>query len=228
MIDRATTVITRVTADRDAVAGHIDTANIDALLEQATGFVDQVQASSSSAESQPVRLLAAAIATAATARELIEAQLTYPGLPSQKTPASRKLAAAYERITRIGEEIDGTSDVDTDFFVTTAQSIYGEAFDLYSAGSFNQAAETGATAAHIATIAGVLDGSMNAFDRHNDHRGMPGIGRRHAKPLIHLHGGHNDHRCMPGIGRDVGRSFAREDDGDDSAPEPVTVPDPTF
>lgn len=210
MIERATAVIASVTADRDAVADQIDTTTVDDLLDRARSLVEQAQASDSMDGEGSLRRAGAAIGIATTSQELLEARLTYPGLPSQEAPASQVLATAYDRVDAQGGQLDATStDDDTSFLLTTAQGLYGEAHDLYGAGAFNQAAETGATAARVAMIAGFLSGEWEP-------RGMPN-GRG-------MDGSWHDagHRGGMGQGRWPG------DAADPGSEEPVTVPTPTF
>ncbi len=211
MIDQATTMVSEVSTDRDAVSVQIDTATVDDLLAHASDLIGRAQATSASDANQPVRLLSGAVATAEAAHELLEARLTYAGLPSQEGRASRTLAAAYEQIDAVSGPSSSTSDVDTSFYVTTAQALYGEAFDLYGAGSFNQASETAATAARIAATGGFLAGSSSWPDEGmRGSRGMPGFG---GEP-----GRHADMRQPAGPHRN----------GNETTGDPVTVPDSTF
>jgi hypothetical protein len=209
-IARADAAIAAAQADRDAVAGQIDTQTIDQLLGQATTLRDRAQTASDGGDAvQAWRLARAAAATADAAGELVAAQLITAGLPSQQAPASRILAEAFDAIDEVGQETADAGDADVDFYVTTAQSLYQSAFDLYGGGAYGQAARTARVAARLAGIGAFLAAPADEVD-FGDERGR---GRR-------------------GGGRDGGPGFGGdhdEDEGQDEDQEaPVEVPEPTF
>lgn len=222
-IEWATETITATQADRDTVAGQIDTTTVDALLTQATGLRDRAQeAADSGTEDDALRLAFAAWGTANTAGDVIKAQLTYAGLPSQEAPSSRMLANAHEMIQSVSDETASATDTDVTFSVSTAQALYTSAYELYTGGAYAQAsaiARAGTDLARVGwflanggeriAIGGRQDGGMR------DIFGGPG-GIGHG-PIQHGGG-----ILMPG--RIIGNGEIEVADRG----EPVTVPEPNF
>jgi len=214
-IQHATDAITSVTADRDAVASEIQPQTTDAVLDQATTAHDAAREAAGSDDARAFRLAHAAIATALSARRLIIAQLTYAGLPSQEAAASRTLARAHELISAISDETGGASELDTAFYVTTAQELYATAYDDYSNSAYARAAATAKAAVTLVQVPWTVN------DIGEGHRGLPGFPSRPGRDVI------------PGMDREGGIHISGTGRGRDVAPgtepdEPVTVPAPDF
>lgn len=217
-IARADAVISSVRMDRDSVASSTDVSGVDSILAQAGIHRDRAEAALASGSGEPVREGMVASATAWTARRLLEARLTYRGLPSQDVWTSRELVRAYENIAAVSTDAASTSDENASFFVANAQQLYASAFDLYSGGAFAQAAGTAQAATSLARIAAFLTTDASMIGRGGLHRGGAKDGR--MGPL----GGMRD-SVWPGADRWydlVNDPFDAEDQ------EPVTVPAPDF
>ena len=116
-----------------------------------TTLRDRAQTASTGADDAlTLRLARAAVATARAAGDLIEAQLTAYGLPSQQTRASEILAAAFETIEAVSTDVAGATDADVATAITIAQQLYQSAYDLYNAGTYAQAAKTAQVAVRVA------------------------------------------------------------------------------
>ncbi len=158
MLDHAETVLAAVRADRDAVASEFDTTTVDAVFDQATQLVEAAQAALDGGDTQgAVRFAAGAWQSAEAAGDLIVAQLSYPGLPSQEGAASRVLARAFERIGDVTATAD-TADADVSFYVTTAQGVYQTAYDQYNDGAYAQALANGKAIVALTGAAAILSG----------------------------------------------------------------------
>jgi TolA-binding protein len=209
-IEQASNVITSVTADRDAVISQLEPETIDELLDQATSLLDSARdAADAEEDEQALRLAWGASATARTARQIIIAQQTYAGLPSQEAAASRVLANAHEAITTVIEEVDTAGDTDVSFYVTTAQELYENAYARYTSEAYAQAAAKAKAATELAWIPLVLTDTEGGFGSHIGRRVGPDHGPR---------GGFNG----PAPGPDRDRLSGSKED------EPVTVPEPNF
>lgn len=212
-IAAATETIETIQSDLAAVATEIETPQIDELLARAVDLRDRAQTALDGGDDGAIRLARGAHATARAAGDLLRAELTYPGLPSQEVAASRILAAAFERIEAVGAEIGDSTDADVGLSLTSAQTIYATAFDRYGAGAYAQAAATARVGAELAAIAvAFADDDGFGFD---GGRGGPGDGRgRRAR------GGFDG--GTPGGGNDDDAQFETAED------EPTTVPSPDF
>jgi hypothetical protein len=221
-IEWATETITAAQGDRDTVAGQIDVTTVDSLLTQATGLRDRAQQAADGADEEgALRLAFASWGTANAAGDLIKAQLTYTGLPSQQAPSSRVLANAYEMVQAVSDETASATDTDVTFSVSTAQALYASAYELYSGGAFAQATATARAGTGLARVAWFL-----ASDEE-----MIGVGRRRGVgirdifagpggPDLDRHG--RGDLLLPGH-RIVTEEIEAIDRG-----EPVTVPEPEF
>ena len=161
-IERATTELDAVQADRAAADGQTDLANVDALLAQATALRDQAQSAADAADQEQTFVLAAAaVHTAHAAQGLIEAQLSDYSLPSHEARASQTLAAAFAAIDALGTETetdsaDTSEAIDTSFYITTAQDLYTAAYDQFQAGQYASAAKTARIAVAVGQTANLL------------------------------------------------------------------------
>lgn len=213
--------IAAVQADRDAAGSRADLTTVDELLTQASGLRDKAHAATDADERR--RLARAALATARAAGNLIEAQLSAYGLPSQQAPASRILANANERIVALGDEITAGADADADAALASAQQLYTVAYDAYNAGTYSQAAKTARVAEQLAQVAAFLSGAEVKGDMGGFGRGERGINRL---PGNGGPGGRNNGGA-PGS-RDDDTDSAPDDEQDANSNEPVEVPSPDF
>ncbi|MGH2531965.1 MAG: hypothetical protein ACRDJW_06615 [Thermomicrobiales bacterium] len=155
-IQAVSDTIAAVRADRDA-AGEIDATVVDQLLDRATSLLDAARQSLDGGESQDVpRQTMTAQSAAMAAEALVRAQLSDYGLPSQQAGASRTLDTAYRQVKASTERTGESTDEGVTFFVTTAQELYRQAYDLYNAGTYAQATETALVAASLGQIAELL------------------------------------------------------------------------
>lgn len=197
-----------------ATAGSIETAEIDALIAQASTHLST--ASGASDESGFVQLLAADHALRA-AWSLLRTRLGYAGLPSEEAATSRLLAAAHERIVTQGEDVAGSTDADTGFYVSTGQSLYGTAYDLYVGGAFNQASGTAQAAIKVIAVVAILNGDVPSAGWPDGSR--QGTGGIRGGPFP-------DHILDDRSGYDRTRGLFGPDGSPDDAP--VDVPEPSF
>lgn len=160
IIERARAEIAAVEADREAVADQIEAATVDEVLSQASLLVDEAQAGLDGGDPDAaMRLAAGSWRTAEAGRDLIVAQVSYAGLPSQQAAASRVLAQAYERIDTVAT---ATATADVGFYVTTAQAVYQVAYEQYAASAWAQALANGKAISGLLEAASILAGSGGA------------------------------------------------------------------
>ncbi len=173
-ISNLTQAITSAKADRDFANGKMDLTTVNALIDRASALQGQAQ----SALTANNLTLASGDARAAqgalrSADDLIVASIGATGLPSaanrparpaptttptadqQKARASNELARAYQGIVNetITVKANSTAAGDLSFYVTTAQGLYKQAYDLYNAGKYDQASQTVHAAEGVARIA---------------------------------------------------------------------------
>jgi hypothetical protein len=205
LLQQVDNAIAAAKQDRDAVSGKTDLTTVDKLLTQASALSDRAQtAAGGTDDAQTLRLARAAVATARAAGDLIEAQLAAYGLPSQKAPASRVLANAYDQIQQLTSNVGTSQDTDAKNSIATAQALYKTAYDLYNAGTYAGAAATARVAVKVGELAELLT-SQGAFGRGGERGGRGGFDGR-GQP-----GGHN-----------------RDGQGDQDSSTPTEVPAPTF
>ncbi len=161
--------LTSVKADRDFANGKMDLATVNALIDKATAYQGQAQSLAASDATKASGYARAAMDSLHSARDLIVAAIGTTGLPSaanrpapqtpatqptadqQKARASNDLAHAYQDIVNDGTTAKANGGIgDLGFFVTTAQTLYKQAYDLYNAGKYDQASRT----AHVAQSVG--------------------------------------------------------------------------
>ncbi|MDP8910241.1 MAG: hypothetical protein M3N47_14265 [Chloroflexota bacterium] len=222
-IEWATEAITTAQADRDTVATQIDATTIDSLLTQATSLRDRAQQAADGGDSDgALRLAAAAWGTARTAGDLVKAQLTYAGLPSQEAPASRVLANAYEMVQAVSEDAGDSTDTDVSFSISTAQTLYGSAYELYTGGAYAQASVTARASAELGRVAWALAGGSDELrllgPRDGGLPGPFGPGDFHGA----------DPRAGRRIRAKIGDRIGTTDADASERNEPVTVPEPNF
>ena len=176
-IGNLTQEITSAKADRDFANGKMDLTTVNGLIDRASALQAQAQ----SALTANNLTLASGDARAAqgalrSADDLIVASIGATGLPSaanrparpaptttptadqQKARASNELARAYQGIVNETNSVKANSTAagDLSFYVTTAQGLYKQAYDLYNAGKYDQASQTVHAAEGVARIAGDL------------------------------------------------------------------------
>lgn len=219
LLQQVDDAITSAQADVAAVGNAVDLSVVQQLLTAATGLRDRLAAAPSGTDDSASRRLArAAITTADAASDLLKAHLSNYGLPSQQDRASRILAAAYDRIQALSTSIDTSQDADAATFVTTAQTLYQSAYDLFNAGTYAGAAGTAEVAAEVGEVAAILTGAS----------GPDGIGGFDSS-----HGGHGGQsRGKSGDnGDNAGNSDQSDETQDDTSDTPdtqATPPAPTF
>jgi hypothetical protein len=173
-IESLNTRLTLVQSDLDAVRNQIDPATIGSLLTQATDLIDQA----GTVTDASLRPAFAAMAVLAAGSHLIRAQLTYAGLPSEEARSSRILARAYEVIGEAGTITGTDTEVDISTYITTGQSTYSTAYDLYADGAWAQAVLTAKASAEIASAAIALTTSEESgFRGSRGPRGLFGRGK---------------------------------------------------
>jgi TolA-binding protein len=180
-IGNLTKTLTSVKADSDFANGKMDLTTVSALINQATALQTQAQ----TALTANNLTLASGDAGAAesalrSADDLIVASIGTTGLPSaanrparptpttptttptadqQKARSSNELARTYKQIVDEGNTVKANSSTaagDLSFYITTAQGLYKQAYDLYNAGKYDQASQTVRAAGSVAGIAGEL------------------------------------------------------------------------
>ena len=216
----ATETITAVQDDRDTVASQIDATTVDALLAQATGLRDRAQQEADGGtEDDALRLAFAAWGTAHTAGDVIKAQLTYAGLPSQDAPSSRILAKAHEMIQAVTDETASATDTDVTFAVSTAQALYTSAYELYTGGAYAQAAATARAGTGLARVGWFLASGGKRF----------GTGDRRDGEMRDIFGGPGGPGGMDRGGMGLPGQIIGDGDAEGvERGEPVTVPEPEF
>jgi len=173
-ITNLTQAITTAKADRDFANGKMDLTTVNSLIDRASALQTQAQ----SALTANNLTLASGDARAAqgalrSTDDLIIASIGTTGLPSaanrparpaptttltadqQKARASNELARAYQGIVSETNtaKANSTAAGDLSFYVTTAQGLYKQAYDLYNAGKYDQASQTVRAAEGVARIA---------------------------------------------------------------------------
>ncbi len=173
-ITNLTQAITNAKADRDFANGKMDLTTVNSLIDRASALQTQAQ----SALTANNLTLASGDARAAqgalrSTDDLIIASIGTTGLPSaanrparpaptttpttdqQKARASNELARAYQGIVNETNtaKANSTAAGDLSFYVTTAQGLYKQAYDLYNAGKYDQASQTVRAAEGVARIA---------------------------------------------------------------------------
>jgi TolA-binding protein len=173
--------LTNVKADSDFANGKMDLTTVSALINQATALQTQAQtaltANNLTLASGDARAAESALRSA---DDLIVASIGTTGLPSaanrparptpttptttptadqQKARSSNELARTYKQIVDEGNTVKANSSTaagDLSFYITTAQGLYKQAYDLYNAGKYDQASQTVRAAGSVAGIAGEL------------------------------------------------------------------------
>ena len=240
-IDRLNRQMTTLETDLEAVRADIDPSTIDAAVTYAKDLLDQTQSLlDASNNEEAIRFGIATQSAIESASLLIDAQLSYAGLPSDQNWSSRVLASTYAFIDQLTTNIaDSASGIDVSFPVETAQSTYSEAYDLYNTGSWAQAGTTGRAATRLGMVATVLTGTGDAVfsvmgpDDRWHRRGddlLPGfsiigIGGTGAGARRPVPGSATS--CEAGVGNDTGTVEITEP-GDDNRDTPVDVPAPDF
>ena len=180
-ISNLTKTLTSVKADSDFANGKMDLTTVSALINQATALQTQAQtaltANNLTLASGDARAAESALRSA---DDLIVASIGTTGLPSaanrparptpatpattptadqQKARSSNELARTYQQIVDEGNTVKANSSTaagDLSFYITTAQGLYKQAYDLYNAGKYDQASQTVRAAGSVAGIADEL------------------------------------------------------------------------
>lgn len=212
-IQAATTTIAAVQKDVAAVNGKVDASTTNTLLGKVGGLRDQAQSALTAGNLTKGQGFARAATQAATAAEgLLRADLSAHGLPSQQAAASRDLVSAYYGIQELTNQAKTNGSVDVSAYVSLAQNLYKQAYDLYGKGTYAQASQT----AHVAVQVGQIANAIYAAN------GIPsGTGAARPAPALRALGGPGGHGPGPmGVGGPAAGSFSTE--------QPLTVPAPNF
>ncbi len=205
---RVALLIQTVSDDRDFAETTVDVSTVDALIFNAESLLDDARAALNTGEYRQAQSLAKAAAdTAKAARGLMEAGMADYGFPSQQAQASRELVNVYYAVQEVTGQSANLSTVDVSLYVTTAQDLYGEAYDLYNDGTYEQAMQT----AHIAGQLGRIAYAIQEVNGQVSGPGGPGLGG-------------------PGMGGPGGPGLGGPGlEGDDASNQtPLTVPAPEF
>jgi len=179
-IANLTQSITSVKADRDFATGKMDLTTVNALIDKASALQTQAQSALTANNLKQASGYAHAAESAVrSADDLIVASIGTTGLPSaanrparpaptttttptadqQKARSSNELARAYQGIVSATNTVKANSSSaagDLSFYITTAQGLYKQAYDLYNAGKYDQASQTVRAAENVARIADEL------------------------------------------------------------------------
>jgi len=173
-ISNLTKMTASVTADRDFANGKMDLTTVNSLIDRASALQSQAQSALTANNlTQASGDARAAEGALRSADDLIVASIGTTGLPSaanrparpapatpptadqQKARSSNELAHAYQSIVNTTNrvKVNSTAAGDLSFYVTTAQNLYKQAYDLYNAGKYDQASQTVHAAEGVARIA---------------------------------------------------------------------------
>jgi len=205
---RVALLIQTVSDDRDFAGSTIDTVTVDALILNAESLLDDARTALNAGDYRQAQGLGRAAAdTAKAANGLMRSGMADYGFPSQQAQASRQLVNVYYAVQEVTGQSANLSTVDVSFYITTAQELYAEAYDLYKDGAYEQAMQTAHVAGQIGRIAYTIqevNGQVSGF-------GGPGLGGPG-------HGGPGE----PGLG---GPGLGGNDVTNQT---PLTVPAPEF
>lgn len=177
-ITNLTQSITSVKADRDFATGKMDLTTVNALVDkasalqtqaqsaltannltQASGYIHAAQSAVHSADDLIVASIGTTGLLSAANRPARPTPVTTPTADQQKARASNELAHVYQGIVNATNTVKangGSAAGDLSFYITTAQGLYKQAYDLYNAGKYEQASQTGRAAEGVARIADEL------------------------------------------------------------------------
>ena len=174
------TQLTSVKADRDYANGKMDFAVVNSLIDRASALRSAAQSALTANNlTQAGGDIRAAESALRGAEDLIIASLGTTGLPSaanrparptaptgsaapaaptadqQKARTSNELARTYQSIVSTSNNVKANSSVANDptFYITTAQALYKQAYDLYNAGKYDAASQTARAAGTVAHTA---------------------------------------------------------------------------
>lgn len=178
-ISNLTQAITSVKADRDFANGKMDLTTVNGLIDKAGTLQTQARSSLTANNlTQAGGYAHAAQDAVRSADDLIIASIGTTGLPSaanrpappanapsatqatptadqQKARSSNELAHSYQSIVDTTNRVKASNNAagDLSYYVTTAQGLYKQAYDLYNAGKYDQASRTVRAADGVARIA---------------------------------------------------------------------------
>lgn len=217
---RVDDVIASVETDRDAAGSGIDFSEIDTLIGQAGIHRDLAQTAVEAGDNvEAVRQAFVAVGSARAARGMIETGLDHPGLPSDEARAGRVLTRVHAGIVAVTEESASATDPNVEFFVSHAQMLYTNAYELNEAGAFAQALGTGRVAGDLARIAMILTPHVSQIGVGRGGRGGGVFGGLRPGP------GHGRAGLDGIFGGEMENGF---DDGADPEATPEAVPAPDF
>ncbi|MBA2246798.1 MAG: hypothetical protein H0W23_01610 [Chloroflexia bacterium] len=226
---RVDDVIASVETDRAAAGSGIDVTEIDILIARAGVHRDLAQTAIDAGDNaEAVRQAFVAVGSARAARGLIETGLDHPGLPSDEARAGRALTRVHAGIVAVTEESASATDPNVEFFVSHAQTLYTNAYELNEAGAFAQALGTGRVAGELARIAMILTPHISQIGVGRGGRGggvFGGMRRGSAHGRAGMPGGPGGPGPDGIFGGEMEDGF---DDGADLGATPETVPAPDF
>ena len=244
-VQAASDTIALVKKDRDSVASKIDMKTVDQILAVTTSL--QAQASSATTSSTPSRdqLASAAETTAWAARDLIEAELSAFGLPSQQIGVSQELVDSHTAIAAASKTAASAKNKDASSLLTISQLLYTAAYDQYGKGVFMQAEKTSEAASGLvdaidellgASKSGNANGDSNGTDNHSDgekndsNNGTPDASGESGTNNSNQNDQGNDQQgdsSSDNGGNDGNDGNGQQDNGPEPR-KPVDVPKPSF
>lgn len=215
----AADAITLVRKDRDAVASKIDVTTVDRILAVAT----TLQSQSSSATSRE-QLASAAETTAWSARDMIEAELSVYGLPSQQIAASQNLADLHASIVAAGKTVATVKNPEATSLLTISQQLYTSAYDQYGASMYAQSEKTGDAASGLADAIDELLGTSDSgtAGSNDTSTGTPTENPEDGSSDSEQNGQNGDRQSDSGSDRSDGGG-----DGENQGQKGSDLPDPT-
>lgn len=201
------------------MASKIDVTTVDRILAVAT----TLQSQSSSATSRE-QLASAAETTAWSARDMIEAELSVYGLPSQQIAASQNLADLHASIVAAGKSVATVKNPEATSLLTISQQLYTSAYDQYGASMYAQSEKTGDAASGLAdAIDELLGTSDSGTTGGNDtSTGTPTENPEDGSSDSEQNGQNGDRQSDSGSDRSDGGG-----DGENQGQKGSDLPDPT-
>lgn len=238
VVQAASEAIAAVKKDRDSVASKIDVKTVDQILAVATDLQGQASSATTSSNPSQDQLASAAETTAWAARDLIEAELSPFGLPSQQIGVSQELVDSHTAITAASKTVSAAKNKDATSLLTLSQQLYTSAYDQYGKSMFAQAEKTAEAASGLVEAIDELLGASDSGTSHgkDNHRDGEKNDGNNGTPSASGESGSNDSN-QSDQGNDQQGDNSSESGGNDSngqqgnGPEsttPVAVPKPSF
>ncbi len=138
-----------------ALQGQAQSALTANNLTQASGYARAAEDALRSADDLIVASIGTTGLPSAANRPARPTPTTAPTADQQKARSSNELAHAYQGIVNATNSVKANSTAagDLSFYISTAQGLYKQAYDLYNAGKYDQANRTVHAAEGVARIA---------------------------------------------------------------------------